>query len=314
MTTLFVASTGGHLAQLFSLANRMDGLDQKRLWVTFDCEQARTLLENEQRVFVPFIKERNPAGVLRAFGHARWIMRDLEKSATVISTGSSIALAFLPYAVSRGVEAHYIESAARVDQPSLTGRLLQNVPGIRLYRQYPHVATGSWKYGGSVFDGFRGIAVSPRKLRRAVVTVGTDKSFRRLVEAAAALLPRDVEVLWQTGHTPLDGIDIVAQPFVPAPVLERAVRDADVVIAHAGCGSALMALTAGKYPVLVPRDPHHGEVVDRHQIEIARWLEYKELAMESEPNALTLEKLEIAAAHAVVRSSDRSPFQLSRSQ
>lgn len=312
MTTLFVASTGGHLAQLFTLAGRMNGLGEDRLWVTFDGEQARTLLDGERTVFVPYIKERSVAGVLRTLGPARRMMRDPRAVTAVISTGSAIALAFLPYAAVRGIEAHYIESAARVGQPSLTGRVLETVPGVRLYRQYPHVAGGRWGYGGSVFDGFQPVRGRPRPVRRVVVTVGTDKSFRRLVEAAAAILPRDVEVLWQTGPTPLDGLDIAARPFIPAAVLDQALGDADVVIAHAGCGSALAALSAGRCPVLVPREPNHGEVVDRHQLEIAGWLTRQGLALERRPEELTFADLEAAAARTVVRRSVVPPFHLSR--
>lgn len=314
MTTLLVASTGGHLAQLFSLADRLDGLDRDRLWVSFDCEQTKTLLRGERTIFVPFIKERDAAGVLRVYGHARRIMRELGNVNAVVSTGSAIALAFLPYAVSRGIEAHYIESAARVERPSMTGRILQNLPGLRLYRQYPHVVKGGWRYGGSVFDGFQGVPGRASALKRAVVTVGTDRAFRRLVEAAATVLPPDVDVLWQTGHTPVDDLAIHARPFVPAQELDRAMCDADVVIAHAGCGSALAALRAGKYPVLVPRDPHHGEVVDTHQREIARWLERRGLAVWSEPEDLTLDRIEAAAARAIEPLNDLPPFQLSRSR
>ncbi|HET8725923.1 MAG TPA: glycosyltransferase, partial [Alphaproteobacteria bacterium] len=129
--------------------------------------------------------------------------------------------------------------------------------------------------------------------------------------AAAALLPRDVEVLWQTGHTPVEGLDINARPFVPASELDRAVLEADGVIAHAGCGSALMALTAGKCPVLVPRDPRHDEVVDMHQIEIARWLGGRGLAIERTPDELSFADVVTATTHAVVRVPDVPRFTLS---
>jgi UDP-N-acetylglucosamine transferase subunit ALG13 len=236
----------------------------------------------------------------------------------VVSTGSAIALSFLPYAISQGIEAHYIESAARVDQPSITGKLLSLVPGVRLYRQYPHVADRGWKFGGSVFDGFAGADAGgngsggSRGVRRVVVTVGTDKGFRRMIAAAAAILPKDIDVLWQTGHTPVDDLDIKARPFVPAAELEQAMREADVVLAHAGCGSALSALAAGKYPVLVPRDPQHGEVIDRHQIEIARWLGERGLAFASTPENLTFGDLKAAAARIVAQRS-APPFELARS-
>jgi hypothetical protein len=53
-----------------------------------------------------------------------------------VSTGSAIALSFLPVARLRGVPCHCIESAARSASPSQTGRLLRRVPGVRLYTQY----------------------------------------------------------------------------------------------------------------------------------------------------------------------------------
>ena len=316
MTTLFVASNGGHLAQLSKLADRIGGLGGDRLWVSFDCEQARTLLAGEETVFVPYIKERDAAGVCRVMAHARRLLAERPDIDAVVSTGSAIALSFLPYAALRGIEAHYIESAARVGRPSLTGRVMQTVPGVRLYRQYPHAARGRWRYGGSVFDGFQGLPAGSGSgtVRRAVVTVGSDRGFRRLLDAAAAVLPADVEVLWQTGPTPTEGMSIDARPFMPAADLDEAMRTADVVIAHAGCGSALSALMAGKYPILVPRDPQHGEVVDTHQIEIARWLSECDLALHRQPDELSAADLETAAARAVARRPEVPPFKLWRAQ
>jgi UDP-N-acetylglucosamine transferase subunit ALG13 len=45
-----------------------------------------------------------------------------------------------------------------------------------------------------------------------------------------------------------------------------------VLIAHAGVGSVLVALTAGRRPILVPRLRAYGEAVDDHQLEFARKL------------------------------------------
>lgn len=312
MTTLLVATTGGHLAQLFELTKRMDGLGEDRLWVTFDSEQSRTLLEGERKLFIPYIAERDVAGVLRGMRFARRIICS-EAITAVVSTGSAIALSFLPYAALQRIEAHYIESAARVGRPSLTGRVLQRVPGIGLYRQYPHVVRGRWRYGGSVFDGFQGTHAEARPVKRVVVTLGMERAFPRLIERLITILPRDTEVLWQTGPTPTEGLDIDAQPYIPAAVLAHAMAEADVVVAHAGCGSALTALKAGKYPILAARDPHHGEVIDIHQIEIARWLSQRDLALERRTDELTFADLEAVAARAVTRLPDPPPFQLLRS-
>lgn len=311
---VLVATTGGHLTQLFDLAPRLP-LRGPRLWVTFDSEQARTLLAGERVAFVPYVAERDIVGVGRAMSHARRILAGgLDggaKASAVVSTGSAVALAFLPLAALRGIPAHYIESAARTGRPSLTGRVLRFVPGVRLYRQYPHTARGPWRYGGSVFDGFASTPPAPRALRRAVVTLGTmDQGFRRLLERLVAILPPETEVLWQTGATPTQGLGIHGHRLLSATALAKAMREADVVVAHAGCGSALTALKAGKCPILVPRDPQGGEVVDAHQAEIADWLDAKGLALARHADRLTLDDLHRAAARGVARAAQLPAFRL----
>ena len=84
--------------------------------------------------------------------------------------------------------------------------------------------------------------------------------FRRLFEHLAPLLAADgalaqaiglpVEVLWQTGDAPVDDLPIQATPALPAAELGAAQGKADLVIRHAGTGSALAALNAGRYPIL----------------------------------------------------------------
>src|SRR3954469_3522461 len=171
-TLVMVATPGGHLTQLHELASRLPHCES-RLSVTFDSEQGRTLLSDERKVFVPPIAERDVAGVARTLPHVHRILAAERPVSAVVSTGSAIALAFLPYAALRGIPAHYIESAARTGPASITGRLLTAVPDVRLYRQYEHSASGRWVYGGSVFDGFEAINTPSRPVRRVVVTLGT---------------------------------------------------------------------------------------------------------------------------------------------
>jgi UDP-N-acetylglucosamine transferase subunit ALG13 len=307
---VLVATTGGHLTQLFDIAQRLP-FRGPRLWVTFDGEQGRTLLAGERVVFIPYIAERDVAGIMRALPYARRILANEGPISAVVSTGSAIALSFLPLAAILGIPTHYIESAARTGNVSMTGHLLSAMPGVQLYRQYPHAAQGRWRYGGSVFDGFEGVPLPPRPLRRAVVTLGTmDQGFRRLVERLVAIIPASTEVLWQTGKTPTDGLGIESNRFLSATILADAMRAADVVIAHAGCGSALTALKAAKCPVLVPREPGSNEVVDAHQAEIAAWLDAKGLALSRPAGTLALADLQQAAERAVVRTAAVPGFQL----
>ncbi|HEX2297736.1 MAG TPA: glycosyltransferase family 28, partial [Pseudonocardiaceae bacterium] len=123
MTTLFLATIGGHLTQLTELAKRVPS-DGASVWVTNANEQSTSMLAGQDVQFVRYVGVRSVAGVLRCVPAARRLMNS-RKLTRAVSTGSAIALGYLPYLAARGVECHYIESATRVRGPSLTGRILQ---------------------------------------------------------------------------------------------------------------------------------------------------------------------------------------------
>ncbi len=311
-TTLLVASTGGHLKQLHRLHSRLAGVQGPFRWVTFDSPQSRSLLAGETVEFVPFVGARDPLNVLRNAPEAHRMMRDHDIR-TVVSTGAAVALPFFALARARGLRCHYIESAARSEGPSATGRLISRLPGVFLYTQYAHWAGGQWNYRGSVFDAFT--AEEPRErpstgLRRVVVTLGTFRGygFRRLVRRLLEVLPPRVEVLWQTGDTDTSDLGVEGHYAIPDRDLTQAMREADVVVAHAGVGTALAALEVGKCPVLVPRRVAHGEHVDDHQTQIARELGTRGLARSVEADDLGLSDLVAAARGGVTALADDQPF------
>jgi UDP-N-acetylglucosamine transferase subunit ALG13 len=117
-------------------------------------------------------------------------------------------------------------------------------------------------------------------------------------------------VLWQTGSTDCTGLDIITRPQVPSSELQDAMRDADVVVAHAGTGVALAALEAGKWPVLVPRRAAFGEHVDDHQTGIARELGGRGLAVVREADQIVLDDLVAATAKRVTRVVDVPKLQI----
>jgi len=323
VTTLFLATTGGHLTELASLASRVG--DGRAVWVTHANEQSRSLLAGCDVEYVPYVGVRNLVDVLRCVptAHRLWRRRGITRA---ISTGSGIALGYLPYLAARGVECHYVESAARVRGPSLTGRVLRWVPGVHVYAQYPAWAGGRWCYGGSEFDAYEPVAArrEPGATVRVVVTVGTatEFPFRRLVEPLAALLAPDgplvgalgrpVQVLWQTGATPVADLGISAVPFVPAAELAAALAEADMVVCHAGSGSATSALEAGRRPLVVARRRFAGEAGDDHQAELAAELARRGLALVRDPARLTIEDLLAALGTAVRRVADPPQFELTR--
>jgi UDP-N-acetylglucosamine--N-acetylmuramyl-(pentapeptide) pyrophosphoryl-undecaprenol N-acetylglucosamine transferase len=296
VTTLLVASTGGHLAQLYQLRRRLVSGAEPVLWATFDTPQSRSLLAGERVVFVPYVAPRDWRRVLGNSGLA-WRVLVEHDVRELYTTGSGIALTFVPLARARGARCHYIESAARSQGPSVTGRLVARVPGVRAYTQYPGWASRRWQHSVTVFDDFCPAAPrEPRPLKRLVVTLGTIKGygFRSLIERLLTILPPDVEVTWQVGDTDVSGLPIQGRVQMPQDELLEACRQADVVVAHSGVGSALGALQIGAVPILVPRRHARGEHIDDHQTLIAQELARRGLALHREVDQLTLADLEHA--------------------
>ncbi len=312
MTTLLVASTGGHLKQLHHLHKRFSNVDGPFRWATFDTPQSRSLLAEETVAFVPFVGGRDPVNVTRNLAAAHQILRDRTID-TLISTGSAVALPFFLLGRARRLECHYVESAARSDGPSITGRMISRMPGVRLYTQYPAWAHGQWRYRGSVFDAFERAdppLARPVKLSKAVVTLGTFQGygFPRLIRRLLSILPPETEVLWQTGDTDVRDFGISGQRAIPERDLTQAMREADVVLSHAGVGSALAALEVGKCPVLVPRRLSQHEHVDDHQTQIASELDSRGLAVSIEADELGYDELLAATDRGVRTLAQAAPF------
>jgi UDP-N-acetylglucosamine--N-acetylmuramyl-(pentapeptide) pyrophosphoryl-undecaprenol N-acetylglucosamine transferase len=272
-------------------------LPESSTWVTFDTPQSRSLLVGEHVVYVDYIAPRDWRNAIRNLVPARRILSD-GRYGHVISTGSGIALTFLPLARAMGLSATYVESAARSHAPSLTGRILARVPGVQLGTQYVSWANERWSYVGSVLDEY---APVPRRhvpaVRRVVVLLGTiPYPFRRLVLRLLEILPAGASVTWQTGATDVSNLPIASRGEMPGDELHAAIHAADVVVAHAGTGSALAALEAGKCAVLVPRERAHGEHVDDHQREIAGELAGRGLALARSVGELSPEDLRASAS------------------
>jgi UDP-N-acetylglucosamine--N-acetylmuramyl-(pentapeptide) pyrophosphoryl-undecaprenol N-acetylglucosamine transferase len=306
VTTLLAANDGGHLVQLHSLVDRF-GLEDDRLWVTVPTPQTESMLAGEQVSWVGPAPTRDWRAAARngAVIHGLFRRHDITRA---ISTGSSLAVSTLPHAAVRRLPAHYIESVTRTDGFSLAGRMLRRFPGISLYAQWPHLAAGRWHYRGSTLDGYRAEQTEATDVRRIVVSVGTSSKygFRRLLERLVAVVPDDIEVLWQTGCTDVAGLPIDANPAVPAASLAAAIAEADVVVAHAGAGIALTILEAGKVPILVPRRAAFAEHIDDHQGEIASRLEQLGLAFVTDAADLSWERI-VSATGACVRRAEQPP-------
>jgi UDP-N-acetylglucosamine--N-acetylmuramyl-(pentapeptide) pyrophosphoryl-undecaprenol N-acetylglucosamine transferase len=279
-------------------------------WVTFDTPQSRSLLKGEDVVYVEYTAPRDWRNATRNLVPA-WRLLSSGRFDHVISTGSGIALTFLPLARARGLRATYVESAARSRGPSLTGRIVARVPGVRLGTQYRSWEDRRWEYVGSVLDGYGAFpSAGAPEIRQMVVTLGTiPYDFRRLVDRLLAIVPDGVATTYQTGATDVSGLPIPARAEMPRHELHAAIHAADVVVAHAGTGSALAALEAGKCAILVPRERAHGEHVDDHQQQIAGELAGRGLAISRLVGELTPDDL-VAAARVRIERVSAPPLEL----
>ncbi|SEP22824.1 glycosyltransferase [Trujillonella endophytica] len=273
---LFVASTGGHLTELRRLAPTM-GAAQDSTWVTFDTGQSRSLLSGVPTYYVPYT---GPRQLGAAAGAATRIARILAavRPAAVVSTGAAVALSAFVAARARGIPCHYIESVARIERPSLTGRMVAGLRLAHLYTQHPSSADRRWRPHRSVFAGFA--AVPPPRARalvrrpRLFVTVGTIRPYRfdALVDRVLRSGLADERTVWQLGATTRHDLPGRTIDAMDANSFLACATEADLVISHAGVGTALTLFEAGIRPIFVPRRAHRGEHVDDHQTQIAAML------------------------------------------
>jgi UDP-N-acetylglucosamine transferase subunit ALG13 len=114
------------------------------------------------------------------------------------------------------------------------------------------------------------------------VTVGTNGApFDRLLRALDDIGASE-ELIVQHGPSQVRPRGAKCIPFLPFSSLSDLIASASTVITHAGAGSILIALAHGKRPIVVPRLPEFSEVVDNHQLVLARHLARSELVILAE--------------------------------
>ena len=129
---MLVASSGGHFTQLAELWPRIEGVNKDCVWVTFDSPQTRSMLKDQQVEYVPYIRPRGLTSVLRNVPSAFKLVKKYNVDA-VISTGSAIALAYLPYSAVRGIPILYLLEACRLAHVSVTYTSLRRLERLHSY-------------------------------------------------------------------------------------------------------------------------------------------------------------------------------------
>jgi UDP-N-acetylglucosamine--N-acetylmuramyl-(pentapeptide) pyrophosphoryl-undecaprenol N-acetylglucosamine transferase len=276
LNALVVASTGGHLEQAVRWSRRL-GLRSDSVFVTFDGPQSRSLLAGLPHRFVPYVNPRDALGVVRT---AQLLMRfpETRRCDVILSTGAGVALSSVAPAALYRKPLIYIESVSRFDGPSTTGRILERVPGVRRGTQHRAWASSRWPYVGSLLDDYQCVSSKPedgQSLGRNIfVTLGTIRPYRfdRLIDRVLEIRSAQDHIVWQVGATTRDDLPGEVVTVMDASEFSRQCRSADVVVTHAGVGALLELMGMGISPIVVPRAAKHGEHVDDHQFQVARFL------------------------------------------
>ena len=106
------------------------------------------------------------------------------------------------------------------------------------------------------------------------VTIGTMYGFPRLIKEMDDIADGiDEEVIMQIGETIYEPKNTKYFRFTSREEMNQLYKNSRIVICHAGVGSILSAIEYAKPVIVIPRRKEYGEVIDDHQLEIARELE-----------------------------------------
>lgn len=122
-----VGSSGGHLTHLYLLKPLWENYD--RFWVTFDKEDARSLLKDERFYKCYFPTNRSFLNLVKNTFLAFKILRR-EKPHIILSSGAAVAVPFFYLAKIMGIKTVYIEVFDRYDRPTLTGKMVYPVADL----------------------------------------------------------------------------------------------------------------------------------------------------------------------------------------
>lgn len=273
-----VASLGGHLELLRAVAPDIERTE--RTWLTSEGVAAAGLRAQGERVLTLPRLDRGSAGPRSVLAGVLLALR--ERPRVVVTSGAGLAVPFCVTARLLGARLVHVETMARVTSGSSTGRLLSRLADAVIVQ---------WDDLLSVYP--RAQVCRPALLEEAgdpapggtgtFVTVGShDQPFTRLLHAVRVAADDGVlpaPVLVQRGVAPALEGDLESVDFMPREAFERAMRSAEVVVAHVGAGAVASSIRSGRRPIIFARRHELGEHVDDHQLQLATKLDSLGLAV-----------------------------------
>ncbi len=127
MKVCLVGSSGGHLTHLYALKPFWN--TKERFWVTFDKEDANSLLIKEKVYHCFFPTNRSIKALLINTRLAIKVLRK-ERPDVIISSGAAVAVPFFYIGKLLGMKLVYIEVYDRIDKPTVTGKLVYPITDL----------------------------------------------------------------------------------------------------------------------------------------------------------------------------------------
>lgn len=124
MKICLVGASGGHLLQMYVLKDWWK--NHERFWVTFQKEDAISLLTGERTYWAYYPTNRNVPNLFRNLWLA-WNVLRKERPDVIFSTGAGVAVPFFWLGKWYGCRLIYLEVFDRIDSPTLTGKLVYPV-------------------------------------------------------------------------------------------------------------------------------------------------------------------------------------------
>lgn len=126
MKVCLVGSSGGHLTHLYMLKPFWQ--DKERFWVTFNKEDANSILEGEQ-VYHCYYPTNRSLKALLINTRLAWKVLRKERPDVIVSSGAAVAVPFFYLGKLFGMKTIYIEVFDRIDKPTMTGKMVYPVTG-----------------------------------------------------------------------------------------------------------------------------------------------------------------------------------------
>ncbi len=122
-----VGSSGGHLTHLYMLKPFWE--NKQRFWVTFDKEDAKSLLEDEKMYSCYYPTNRSIKALIKNTMLA-WKVLKKERPDLIISSGAAVAVPFFYLGKLMGAKNVYVEVFDRIDKPTMTGKMIYPVADL----------------------------------------------------------------------------------------------------------------------------------------------------------------------------------------